>query len=112
MNEPPASRYFDPQRSGQLALGALGQHGGLGHDVGAGLEVAERLAVAPAALVAGADADDLLLIVDQQLVAARLRQDVDARLFSLLAQEPPELRDRRYVVAEVAEGRRGRLERE
>src|SRR5204863_4768623 len=85
------------RRAGQVPLRALGEHRRLRDHVGAGLEVAELLAVAPAALVPGAHADDLALI-HQQLVARGLREDVDARLLRLLAEEARKLRDRRHVV--------------
>ena len=57
------------RRAGEVALGALGQHGGLGDQVGAGLEVRELLAVAAAALVARAHAHHPP-VVHQELAAA------------------------------------------
>ena len=97
--------------AGQMAPGALGQHGGLGGDVGAGLEVAQRVAVLAAALVAGADAaHDAVL--DEQLRGGGLGEDVGAGLLGLLGQPARQLGDRDDVVAVVAERRRRRLERQ
>ena len=93
--------------AGQVAPAALGEHGRLGHHVRAGLEVALLAAVLVAALVARADADDLV-VLDQQLVAGGLREDVGAGLLGLLGQPAVELGDRDDVVAVVAERRRDR----
>ena len=91
--------------AGEVAGGALGEHGRLRDQVRARLEVAELLALAAAALVARADAaHDAVL--DEQLVRGGLGQDVHARLLRLLAEEAAELRDRGDVVAVVAERRR------
>ena len=97
--------------AGQMAPGALGQHGGLGGDVGARLEVAQRVAVLAAALVARADAAHGP-VLDQQLRGRRLGEDVGAGLLGLLGQPARELGDRDDVVAVVAERRRRRLERQ
>ena len=99
------------RRAGEMALRALGEHGGLRDQVGARLEVRELLSVAAAALVARAHADDLA-VVDEQLGGGRLAEDVDARLLGLIGEPAAELRDRGHVVAVVAERRRGRLERD
>ena len=93
--------------AGEMALGALGQDGRLGHDVRSGLEVRELLAISAAALVPGAHAPDDSLL-DQQLVGRGLGQQIGARLLGLLAEEAAQLRDRRDVVAVIAEvGRHG-----
>ena len=76
-----------------------------------GSKFGERLAVPAAALVAGAHAPDDA-VLDQQLVGGGLGQDVDAGLLGLVGEEAPELRNRRHVVAVVAEVGRHRLERQ
>ena len=97
--------------AGQVAPAALGEHGRLGGDVGAGLEVALLPALLVAALVAAADAEHVA-VLDQQLRADGLGQDVRARLLGLLAQPAVELGDRDDVVAVVAERRRDRDQRD
>ncbi len=97
--------------AGEVALGALAEHGGLADQVGAGLEVRQLLAVAVAALVARADADHAP-VVDQQARGRRLTQDVDAGLLGLLRHPAPQLRHRGHVVAVVAERGRGGLQRD
>ena len=99
------------RRAGQVALGALAEHGGLGDQVRAGLEVRQLLAVAAAALVARADADHAP-VLDEQLGRRGLAEDVHARLLGLLGEPAAELRDRGDVVAVVAERRRRRLQRD
>ncbi len=98
------------RRAGEVALRALGEHGGLRDQVGARLEVRELLAVTAAALVARAHADDLP-VVDEQHGGGGFAEDVDAGLLGLVGQPAAELCHRGDVVAVVAERRRGRLER-
>ena len=95
----------------EMAPAALGEHGRAGHHVRAGLEVRLLAAGLVAALVARADADDRALL-DQQLRADGLGQDVRAGLLRLLPQPAVELGHGDDVVAVVAERRRGRLERQ
>ena len=97
--------------AGEVAPAALGEHGRLGGDVGARLEVALLAALLVAPLVAGAHADDGA-VLDDQLRADRLGEEVGARLLGLLAQPAVELGDRDHVVAVVAERRRDRHERD
>src|SRR3712207_1519176 len=97
------------RRAGQVAPAALGEHGRARHDVGAGLEVALLPALLVAPLVTGADPDDPV-VLDQQLVAGGLGEDVGARLLRLVGQPAVELGDRDDVVAVVAERRRHRHE--
>ena len=99
------------RRAGQVAPAALGEHGRLRDDVRAGLEVRLLAALLVAALVAGAHADDRV-VLDQQLRADGLGEHVGARLLRLVGEPAVELRDRDDVVAVVAERRRRRLERD
>ena len=75
-------------RAGEVALGALGEHGRLGDQVRAGLEVRELVALAVAALVAGADADHRA-VLDEQLGSGGLAEDVHAGLLGLLDSQRP-----------------------
>ncbi len=93
--------------AGQMTLRSLGEHRHLRDEVGAGLEVAHRLALAVAALVAGADADDAA-VRDEQLLGGGLGQDHRAALLGLLAEPAAELREREDDVAVVAHRRRRR----
>ena len=99
------------RRAREVAGGALGQHGGLRDQVRAGLEVRELLAVAAAALVPRAHAHHAA-VLDQQVVARGLAEDVHARLLGLLGEPAAQLGHRGHVVAVVAEWRRGRLQRD
>ena len=99
------------RRAGQMPLRSLAQDGRAADQVRARLEVRQLLSVAATALVAGADAANEALL-DEQLGRGGLGEDVDARLLGLLAEPAPELRDRRDVVAVVAERRRCRLQRD
>jgi hypothetical protein len=89
------------RRAGQMPLRALGENRHARDDVRARLEVRELLALAPAALVAGADADDAPA-VDEQLLGRGLGEDRRARASASLAEPAAELRERRDVVAVVA----------
>jgi hypothetical protein len=95
----------------EVALRALGQHGGLADQVRAGFEVAELLALAAAALVAAPHADHVPAVHEQPRRGG-LAEDVHAGLLGLLGQPAAELGDRDHVVAVVAEGRGHRLERD
>ena len=93
------------KRRGQVALGALRQHGRPGVDLGARLVGAERLAVAAEALVAGDHAADGA-VADEQRLRVGLGQHHHAELLGLLGQVAAELREREDPVALVVEGRR------
>ena len=93
--------------AGEVAGGALGEHGHLGLHLGAGLERRQLLAVAAAPLVAGHDAHHPPL-VDQDLLAVGLGEHVRAELLGLLAHPAGELADRDDPVAVVLHLGRGR----
>jgi len=95
-----------PGDLGEVALGALCQHGHLGQQLGPGLERAELLALAAAALVAGQHADHPAL-VDEELLAVGLGQHVGAELLGLLGHPAPQLAHRDHPVAVVLHLRRG-----
>jgi hypothetical protein len=94
----------------QVALRSLGQHGRLGDQIRARLEVGQLATVAVAPLVARPDAHHTA-VLHEELGGGGLAQHIDAGLLRLLAQPPPELRDRGHVVAVVPKRGRHRLER-
>ena len=92
---------------GEVRRGAFGEHRDAGDDVVARLEVAELLAVAPAAAVAGANADDRVA-VDEQPIRGGLGQHHGATRFGQLGEPAPQLRHRDDDIAVVAHRRRRR----
>ena len=89
----------------QVPGGALREDGHPRDDVGARLEIAEGLALAAAALVAAADADDAT-VLDEQPVGGRLGQHERAAGLRQLREVLRHLGDRDDPVAVVAERRR------
>ncbi len=81
-------------RGRQVALRPLREHGQPGDDVVAGLERRQRLALAPAAAVARAHAEDAP-VLDEELRRRGLRQDDGAERLGLLGEEAAELGRRR-----------------
>ena len=91
----------------EMPLRPFSEHGHLRDEIRAGLEVAHRLVLAPAALVAGAHADDAP-VRDEQRVGGGLRQDHRAAFLRALAEPASELREREDPVAVVLHRRRRR----
>ena len=94
-------------RGGEVALRPLGQHRQPGDDVVPRLERRKRLAVASAAAVARAHADDAS-VLDEELRRRRLREDDHAERLGLLGEEAAELGDGEDQVPVVPHRRRRR----
>ncbi len=91
--------------AGEMPLRPLGEHSDPGDEVGARLVVSEALPLAPAALVAAADADDAA-VGHEQLLGRGLRQDHRPSLLRALGEQAAELGEREDPVAVVAHRRR------
>ncbi len=100
------------QHFGQRTARAFAEHCDLRPQVNAGLEVGLRLPFFVYALVARAHANYAVLFVVKHLRARKLREDVDARLLTLLAKPGRQAIQRDYVITVVLERRRrqGRLD--
>ena len=78
----------------------------LAQQIDARLEVWLSLPFLIDALVAGAHADDAIVLVVKHFSAGKLREDIDARLFALLAQPGGQTIERNDVVAVILQRRR------